>query len=426
MSFTKKNYPLLNETVLFLEHKSGLRVFLIPRQGPEAFALFGTKYGAMDHCFEVQGNTVNVPDGIAHFLEHKLFENADGVDTFSRFAALGASANAFTSNEMTTYLFSATGNYYESLHVLLDFVTHPHFTPENVEKEQGIITQEIRMYDDAADYQLYFGLLNCLFQKHPICIDIAGTVESIAQISDQTLYDCYNTFYHLKNMALVLCGPFEAERVEAVCDEVLKEGAPFTLKRATPEEPREIRQKKLVRHFPVAMTQFAIGLKDDQVGGTPQELLHRVAAQELALSLYFSRTSNFYNRLYSEGILSDAYSSSYQFLDSCAFTTFQGESERAEEVAEAIRATVRFAQTADISDEDFRIAQRAVYGAAVQSLNSPSEVAVQFLSYHFLGLDLLSLPQEIAALKKEDVTERVSHWDEALISECYIHPMKGD
>lgn len=424
--FIRKDYPALGESVLSLKHKSGLKVFLIEREGKEAFALFGTKYGAMDHTFCVGERTVNVPDGIAHFLEHKLFENEDGTDTFSRFAALGASANAFTSNEMTAYLFSATTNYHESLAVLLDFVTHPYFTPQTVQKEQGIIAQEIRMYDDDPDYQLYFGLLNCLFCEHPIKIDIAGTVESIAKITDRTLYDCYNTFYHPENMALVLCGPFEAERVEEVCDRVLTVPAPLSLSRTPPKEPQKLAAESVVRRFPVAMTQFAVGLKETELFGKPEEFLRRVAAQEVALSLFFGRTSAFFDRLYESGVLSEVFSASYQFLDSCAFTIFQGESDRAEEVTAAIRETVKAAKSTAISDEELEISRRAVYGTLVQGLNSPSDAATQFLSFHFLGLDLFRFAEAVANLKKEDVEERISHWDETLIAQSLILPVKGD
>lgn len=426
--FIRRDYPALAESVLYLKHKSALSVFLIPREKGESFALFGTKYGAMDHTFSVDGKEITVPDGIAHFLEHKLFENEDKTDTFSRFAAHSASANAFTSNELTAYLFSATENCHESLEVLLDFVTHPYFTPETVAKEQGIIGQEIRMYEDDPDYQLYFGLLTCLYQKHPINIDIAGTVESIAKITDKTLYDCYNTFYHLENMALVLVGTFEEDEVEKVCDKVLPEASrPFALKRTPPEEPRELARTDITRHFPVSMEQFAIGLKETELGGEPDAFLKRVAAQEVALSIYFSRTSAFFNDLYEKGVLSEVFSSAYQFLDSCAFTIFQGESDEAEKVADAVKETIRKARNAKISDEDLECARRAVYGTAVQSLNSPSDVATQFLSFHFLGLDLLRYADAVATLTKEDVLERISHWDETLVAASFIKPTeKGD
>lgn len=425
-SFNRREYPNIGETLLSLKHKSGLSVFLIPREGGEAFALFGTKYGAMDHTFFVNGTEIHVPDGIAHFLEHKLFENEDGSDTFTRFAALGASANAFTSNEMTAYLFSAPERYHESLEVLLDFVTHPYFTPETVAKEQGIIGQEIRMYEDDPGYQLYFGLLGCLYNTHPIKIDIAGTVESIAEITDGTLYDCYNTFYHLENMALVLCGPFDEERVEEVLDRVLQTAAPLTLTRTPPAEEHALCKESVTRRFPVAMAQFAIGLKETELFGEPDAFLRRVAAQEVALSLYFSRASDFFDKLYESSVLSEEFSVAYQFLDSCAFTLFQGESDEPEAVLSAIKETIKNAKDAEISDEDFERARRAFYGTVVQGFNNPDDVATQFLSYHFLGLDLMALAETAASLTKEDVLNRISHWDEKLVAASFILPTKGE
>ena len=397
----------------------GLKEFA---EGKEAYALFGTKYGAMDHTFEVDGKSVTVPDGIAHFLEHKLFENEDGSDTFSRFAAVSASANAFTSNELTAFLFSATDRYHEALEILLDFVGHPYFTKETVAKEQGIIGQEIRMYDDDPDYQLYFGLLNCLYREHPVKIDIAGTVESIAEITDTTLYDCYRTFYHPKNMALVLCGPFDPEKVEEICDRILPAATPFSLSRTAPEEPKEIAQKNITRRFPVAMGQFAVGLKETELSGSDEALLKRVAAQEVALEICFGRSSDFYDKLYESSLISDTFSYSYQFLDSCAFTILQGESEDVGAVEDAVRKAVRTAKDTALSEEDFRRAQKTVYGGLLLEFNTPSEVASQVLSFHFQGADALRLPEAVARLTAEDITERISHWEEELIASSFILP----
>lgn len=424
-AFVEQKNARLSERYLTCTHASGLRIFLIPKEGKKAFALFGTRYGSMDNDFVVDNKRIRVPDGIAHFLEHKLFENADGSDTFSRFAALGASCNAFTSNEMTAYLFSATSNYDRALSVLLDFVTHPYFTPETVKKEQGIIGQELKMYEDDADYQLYYGLLQALYQKHPIKIDVGGTLESIAQITDQTLYDCYRRFYNLRNMALVLCGPFEPARVLAVCDEVLSPAAPFSLTRSDPQEPKEIARRSVERYFPVAMPQFALGLKEVQLGGGGAALLARMAAQEIALELYFGRGSAFFTELYEKGILNETFSSSYQALETCAFTLFRGESDTPKAVREALFETVKKARRADFSEADFLRCQKAAYGAAVQSFNAPSDIALQFLSLHFLGADLFSLPDALAAVDTDALRERLSSWDEDLLAESYVFP-KGE
>ena len=206
MRFYTTENQRLQEKYYRGKHASGLEVVIVPKAHKKAFALFGTRYGSVHRTFKTDRDTdfVTVPDGIAHFLEHKLFENEDGSDTFAHFAALGASCNAFTSTEMTAYLFSATDKYYENLAVLLGFVTRPYFTPETVEKEMGIIGQEIRMCHDEPFHQLYYGLLDALFVNHNVKVDIAGTEETISHITSDILYRCYNTFYNLNNMLLVL------------------------------------------------------------------------------------------------------------------------------------------------------------------------------------------------------------------------------
>lgn len=423
--FVSRSFERIRESYLYCAHESGLKIYLIPHEGKEAFALFGTRYGAMDRTFAVNGKPLTVPDGIAHFLEHKLFENSDGVDTFSRFAAVGAGCNAFTSNEMTAYLFQTTGAYHEALEILLDFVTHPYFTKETVQKEQGIIGQEIRMYDDDPDYQLYQGLLQALFVKHPLRIDIAGTVESIAQITEQTLYDCYHTFYNLNNMALVLCGPFEAEKVLSICDRLLSKAPEFTLTRPDPGEPDALCAKSVTKEFPISLPQFMLGLKETECGGDAHALLLRDASQRVALEYYFGRASDFFCSLYEKGQINETFNCAYQFLDTCAFTLFQGESEEPDAVAEAIRQTVRKAKEAPMNEADFIRCKKAVFGSAVQNFNAPSDLAVQMLSYLFVGADLFEMPDAVADLRLSDVQARVDSWREDLIAQSFIYPLKG-
>ena len=247
MRFYTKENEKLGERYWRGKHRSGLEVVIIPKEHRKAFALFGTRYGSVHRSFKTQNDTdfLTVPDGIAHFLEHKLFENEDGSDTFSHFAALGASCNAFTSTEMTAYLFSATAKYYENLKVLLNFVTKPYFTPETVQKEMGIIGQEIRMGQDEPFHQLYYGLLDALFVNHNVKIDIAGTEETISQITSDILYRCYDTFYNLHNMLLVLCGPWDKKKVKTVKDECLVPSEKRTITVKSLAEPKRIHKKKV-------------------------------------------------------------------------------------------------------------------------------------------------------------------------------------
>lgn len=226
----------INEKFYTLHHESGLDIYVIPKKHSTAFAVFGTRYGSADRTFKLAGENdwLTVPDGVAHFLEHKMFENEDGTDAFSLYAPFGGNANAFTSFTTTVYLFSCTEHFDENLRVLLSFVTSPHFTEETVRKEQGIIGEEIKMYIDNPSWRVYFNLLRALYVHHPVRVDIAGTVESIAQITPEILYRCYNTFYNLHNMALCICGDVTPEQVKAVADAVLKKAPDQEILRAIP------------------------------------------------------------------------------------------------------------------------------------------------------------------------------------------------
>ncbi len=232
----------LGEKYYEIDHKSGLKIFVMPKENySSTYAVFGTRYGSIDTKFKRSDSDcwTTVPEGIAHFLEHKLFESED-LDAFTRYAKTGASANAYTSFDKTCYLFQCSDNFEASLEILLDFVTHPYFTKETVEKEQGIIGQEITMYYDVAGWMSTFNLLKLLYHNHPVRIDIAGTVESIAQITDKLLYDCYNTFYNLHNMCLAVVGNVDPEQVLSVCDRMLETAQPLEIERSFEDEPREI------------------------------------------------------------------------------------------------------------------------------------------------------------------------------------------
>ena len=242
------------EKYYYTKHKSGLDIYVIPKDFKTSFAMFSTKYGAIDNCFKLAGeeNFHEVPDGIAHYLEHKMFENEDGVDTFSRFAKYGANANAFTSGTMTSYLFSCTDHLKENLEILLDYVSKPYFTPENVEKERGIIGQEIRMYEDNPGSAIYYNLLEALYEKHQTRVNVAGTIESIAKITPELLYDCYYTFYNFSNMTLCVSGRADMGMVLEVVDRILPEREQKTIIRNYYDEKPEVYRKRVSAEFEVA------------------------------------------------------------------------------------------------------------------------------------------------------------------------------
>ena len=254
----------LGESYIRVEHPSGLTVLLYPNKGmATTYALFATKYGSIDNAFRRSDEKefVTVPEGIAHYLEHKMFDCKDG-DAFSKYAKTGANANAYTSFDKTAYLFSCTDNFEESLRILLSFVTEPYFTEASVAKEQGIIGQEIGMYDDDPDWQVYFNLLGALYQKHPLRIDIAGTVETISHITADLLYRCYGCFYNLHNMVLSIAGNFDPEAALRLCDEILTPAEPITVERAHIDEPYAVGSRRVEVKMPVATSRSSLSVME--------------------------------------------------------------------------------------------------------------------------------------------------------------------
>ncbi len=420
MKFNKFSNELLSECYYKGVHKSGLEVIVIPKKQMTLYALFATRYGSMDNTFKTNNSEyITVPDGIAHFLEHKLFESDDGTDTFSRFTKLGASANAYTSNEVTSYLFSATENYYESLEVLLDFVTHPYFSKENVEKEMGIIEQELKMYEDNPYRWMYQELVKCLYQKNTVNIPVGGTVESIHEITADILYDCYNTFYNLNNMVLIVCGDVELDKIETVMDKTLVKSEDIKLEKKSVDEPREVAREYSEKSFPVALPIFNIGLKDVDVNVSGREYIKREFEHLLIAELIFGKTTDFYNRLYSEGLINQKFGTSYYASKSWGFFIASGESREPKKVLEEIKKELELwrSKKLRIDPSDFERAKKVMYSACIQAWNSTSDIAEGFLDYYLADADMMELSEVLSAISIEDVEKRlVTSYDTTLTS----------
>ena len=324
-----KENQMLGEKNYSFKHKSGLEVFVFPKKMTTSYAILATRYGAVDNKFKLDTDSefTCVPDGIAHFLEHKLFECEGGIDAFELFAKTGASANAYTSNIMTGYLFSCTENFYESLEILLDFVTHPYFTEKTVQKEQGIIAQEIKMYEDNPGARLHKELMKALYKKNKMRIDVAGTVESIGKITAEILYKCYNTFYNLNNMTLSICGDVDVSMVEQACDRMLTEAPKITVIRDTEDrdEPKEVNQKRVYCELDVSKPIFAIGIKDTDIPCNPSERMKKAYALEILDEILFSQSSAFYNELYEENLIAQDLSSGYELAKGYSFNVISSE-----------------------------------------------------------------------------------------------------
>lgn len=391
------------------KHPSGLDIFLYPKEGfSSTFAIFGTKYGSIDTCFRRSDEQApeTVPEGIAHFLEHKLFESEDG-DAFARFAKTGANANAFTSFESTAYLFSCTERFYDSLEILLDFVQSPYFTEQTVQKEQGIIGQEIKMYDDDPQWRVMFNYLRAMYHHHPIKQDIAGTVDSIAKITPEHLYRCYHTFYNLNNMALVLVGDFEPEKALSVCDRLLKPSEPVMVQRVFQPEPKTVVQSRVEDRLSVAMPLFQFGFKEAISQENRSE--RDIAAMEVLLETLSSDSSPLFQELLSKGLINES-SFGFEYFEGAGYATvmFSGESRDPDAVAEAILTEVERFRKEGIPEESFHRAKRSIYGTNVSAFNSNAEIANGLLSFTFKDREIFSYLDAVAALRPEDAAEKLS------------------
>ena len=398
----------LRERLYEVDHSSGLKIFVMPKANYKStYAVFGTKYGSIDTCFKRsdQKEYTRVPEGIAHFLEHKLFESEE-LDAFTRYAETGASANAFTSFDKTCYLFQCSDRFADSLKILLDFVTHPYFTKETVEKEQGIIGQEITMYYDVPGWMSTFNLLRCLYKNHPVRIDIAGTVESISQITDKLLYDCYHTFYNLNNMALAVVGNVTPEEVIKVCDEMLKKSEDVTIERVFDEEPRDIVKSYEEYCLAVSMPVFSFGYKE--ACKTPQRTVQETVEMEILLEILAGETSNLYSALFEKGLINSTFSKEYFTGNGYEAVIFEGESTDAKAVAQAIKEEVARLRKEGISDQAFESARRSLYGREIMSYNVTDDVANAVIGCYFAGYSIFDPLEVYKNVKKEDVEKLLS------------------
>lgn len=398
---------LVKDKYYVLDHPSGLTIYVYPKEGYKStYAIFGTKYGSVNTRFRIDdGEEITVPDGIAHYLEHKLFESEDG-DAFARYAKTGASANAYTSFEKTCYLFSCTEKFEESFEILLDFVQSPYFTAETVAKEQGIIGQEIKMYDDSPSWRVMFNTLLGMYHKHPVRIDIAGTVESIAEITAEKLYECYNSFYNLNNMVLCVAGNTTVEQVLSVADRMLKPCEKHKIENFFEDEPYEVAQEYIEQKFPVTIPLFNLGFKENI--GDKAATSKQLAYTDILLYILASQSSPLYNRLLDEELINDSFSFEYMEGPHYAAVLFGGESRNPKKAAEVIKEAIRDFKKNGIDREEFEIAKRSVYGSTISGFNSNENIANVLVDMHFNERELFEYVDAVANATAEDVEKRLT------------------
>ncbi len=417
LNYTKNS--VTGEEMYYGTHSSGLGIYIIPKKGySKTYAIFGTRYGSVDSKFVVPGEKelTEVPDGIAHYLEHKMFDQPDGSNVFDKFSKYGGNANAFTSFNMTAYLFSATANIEENLETLMDYVQSPYFTEESVQKEQGIIGQEIRMYDDNGGWKLFFNFLNCLYQNHPVKKEIAGTVESISHITADYLYKCYNTFYNLSNMSIVVVGNVDAARIAQVIENGVKKNEPFSekIKKVYPEEPKEIAKNYTEQKLSVAMPLFMLGFKDSDTGYGGERLLKKSIEINILLKMLFGKSSKLYKDLYEKGLINNSFSLEYTMQPDYGYSSIDGESSDPKAVYDAIINEVERVRKEGLSKEDFERIKRVMWGEYIRSQNDVEDYAVTFMQHLFMGIDYFNYYDVYKTVTFEGVKNR---FDEHFVKE---------
>ena len=383
--------------------ENGMDVIIIPKKNAiKKYVIWGTHFGSIDNHFimPTTGEEVYIPDGVAHFLEHKMFEQPNGTNSLDTLMALGIDANAYTSNDHTAYLFECTDNFYEGLDELMDYVQHPYFTEENVEKEKGIIGQEIGMYDDDPSWQLYINAMDCMYKENPIKIDIAGTVESISKITPDVLYKCYNTFYNPSNMTMVVCGDFEPEKL---LNEIKKRSVPKEnqgeIKRIYAKEETEINKKETEVKMELSNPLFLVGYKD--ATKNKENLVKRHIAIEIILNMLIGKSSELYKKLYEENILLSEPNFDYEFNNEYAHVTIYGQSKNPRKIYEEITKQVEKYIKNGLDEEHFKRIKKKIYGDYAIEYNSVADIARMFLADKMKGINSFDYIEEFNTVTKE-------------------------
>ena len=408
---------LLNEKEYIETLDNGMRIIVVPKhQTNKKYIIWGTKFGSIDNHF-IEPNTnkeITVPDGVAHYLEHKMFEQKSGVDSLFTLMALGLDANAYTTNDHTAYLFGGVDNFYKGLDELMDYVQNPYFTDQNVEKERGIIGQEIGRYDDEPAWKVYLNTMKCLYTSNPIRIDVAGTVETISHITKETLYSCYNTFYHPSNMIMCISGDFEPnEIIEEVKKRLLPRENIGKIKRIYPKEEDHINQKRMEADMNVSMPLFMIGYRDYLVN---EDKVKKDTALKIIFNSLLGKCSKAYKELYEKGLLMSELSFDFEYSDIYSHVLFSGESKNPDEVYSKITNTLK---NEKITKEDFERSKKRIFGEFVTTFDDVEEIGRTLLSDKMHNINTIETADKIQNITYEytkEIQQKMFDNDESVIS----------
>ena len=394
---------MLNECMYKKEYRSGLKAYIMPKPGyQKTYAMFATNFGSIDDKFKLPetGEMFEVPDGVAHFLEHKLFSMKDG-SAMDKFAAMGSNSNAYTSFTHTSYLFSCTEGFEESFKLLLDFVQNPYITDESVENEKGIIGQEIRMYEDDPDWQVYFNFINCLYNDFPVKKDIAGTVESISGIDRELLYKCFKTFYDPSNMVIFVVGDVDAENVfKLIEDNVPTEKEKLNIERFYANEKDEVKENKKEAICDVSMPIFMYGYK---MNPNFENISKTEIALDILMDMLIGRGSDLYEELYESGLVTSPLGVDITLEKEYAFLNVSGESREYDEVVNRIKQAITKLKENGINEEAFNRTRNKLVGEYIRQFNSVDKISHMFMANIFRNVDIFEYANIYMEVTVEDV-----------------------
>lgn len=428
MTYKEIYNDTIDERILSTVSTQGIRIFFMPKEGySKKYAVFSTDYGSIDNIFVPIGarDRLEVPEGIAHFLEHKLFEEEDG-DVFEKFSNIGAQVNAFTSFNQTSYLFYTSNNFYTGLEYLIDFVQNPYLTDENVEKEKGIIGQEIMMYEDNPGWKVYFNLLKAMYHEHPIRIDIAGTIDSIKAISKELLYTTYETFYNPSNMVLFVIGDLDFDEIVRVVNKAEKEFDLTTgdIERIIPDEPKEVKDRLVEEKMTTSMPMFYMGFKDADTGYKGRKMIKKDIVTNIILDMLFGESTEFYNKLYEEGLIDTSFGAFYTCKESYGHSLLVGQSNEPETLHNRILDRIKLPADEILKEDDFIRIKRKELGNFIMGMNSIEFIANNFTDLFFSGFMITDYLELLKEIKYVDIIRRFnSHFKEENLSLSIIRPL---
>ena len=404
------NYELIDEKVYEHELDNGLKLFIIPKPGfQKTFVTYTTQFGSLDNHFKPIGSQqfVKVPDGVAHFLEHKLFEKEEE-DLFTAFAEENAQANAFTSFDRTSYLFSATSNIESNIKRLLDMVETPYFTEETVNKEKGIIAEEIKMYQEQPGYKLMFNTLRAMYSNHPIHVDIAGSVESIYDITKDDLYLCYETFYHPSNMVLFIVGDVNPQNmIDLVEQHEAKRNKTNQpkIERAEIDEPIEVNQHNVTEQMKLQSPRLMLGFKNQPLKESSEKYVQRDLEMTFFYELIFGEETDFYQNLLNKDLIDETFGYQFVLEPSYSFSIITSATQQPDELKELLLNELKKYRGQLVDQEAFDLLKKQFIGEFISSLNSPEYIANQYAKLYFEGVSVFDMLEIVENITLESVNE---------------------